>query len=175
MGMWILRIRCQSIVRWSKICKTCLNGGAEDYDSVMQRKSTSFWLPALNIRSVKIGVPNEKSTFAFSGKVILRNTDVLKLPGAIVNVFTESGGHGLLQKKSSLLLCSIQLLWFRVMVFIFMGVIFFCIKLSLLHKYNLLRYNKAEIWLCWFTVQIWYCINQAAIFSRITYWFDAFF
>ncbi len=51
-------------------------------------------IPAL-IRSVKIGVPNEKLTFAFSGKVVLRNTDVLKLPGAIVNVFTEIGGHGL--------------------------------------------------------------------------------
>ncbi len=51
----------------------------------------------LNIRSVKICAPNEKSTFAFSGKVVLRNTDVLKLPGAILNVFTESGGHGLFE------------------------------------------------------------------------------
>ncbi len=80
----------------TKLCMTCLIGGAEDYDSMMQRKSTSFGLPALNIRSVKICVPNEKSAFAFPGKVVLQNIDVLKLPGAIVKVFTESGSHGFL-------------------------------------------------------------------------------
>ncbi len=38
----------------------------------------------------------EESTSTLSGEVVLRNTEVSTPPGAIVKVFTESGGHYLL-------------------------------------------------------------------------------
>ncbi len=39
------------------------------------------------------GVPKYKPTLALSGKIVFGNTDVLTPPGAIVKVFTESGGR----------------------------------------------------------------------------------
>ncbi len=42
---------------------------------------------------------NEKSTCALSGKTVLWNTDVSTPPGAIVKVFTESGGRCLFMTK----------------------------------------------------------------------------